>query len=95
LLHIPKSHVREVLSKLKGHLNDRGLLYVAVKGMRKDGTEEAVKKENDYGYEYERFFSFFSLPELEKYFIDLGLTIIWKAGTISGRAEWLHIIGKK
>lgn len=95
LLHIPKNRVREVLLKLKEKINPNGRLYVAVKGMRDDGVEEAVRKEEDYGYEYERFFSFFTLPELEGYLQELNMEVIWKTSTTSGRAEWLQIVGRK
>lgn len=94
LLHIPKNIIREVLEKIKDKINPGGLLYIAVKGMRDDGIEEAIRKENDYGYEYERFFSFFDMPELENYLNDLGMEIVWKSSTISGRADWLQIVGR-
>lgn len=95
LLHIPKNKIREVLAKLKEKINPEGLLYIAVKGVRDDGIEEAVKTENDYGYQYERFFSFFTLPELEKYLQELNMEIVWKTNTPSGRADWLQIVGRK
>ncbi|HEY4515644.1 MAG TPA: class I SAM-dependent methyltransferase [Candidatus Paceibacterota bacterium] len=95
LLHIPKDKIREVLSKLKNKINSNGLLYIAVKGMRDDGVEEAIKKEDDYGYEYERFFSFFNLSELENYLKELDMEVVWKTNTTSGRADWLQIVGRK
>jgi SAM-dependent methyltransferase len=95
LLHIPKRRIREVLTKLKSRIKPNGFLYIAVKGMRDDDVEELVKKEHDYGYEYERFFSFFSLPELEMYLKELGMEVLWKTSTISGRTEWLQITGRK
>lgn len=95
LLHIPKNRIREVLSKLKDKVNSNGLLYIAVKGIREDGIEESIKKENDYGYDYERFFSYFSLPELESYLEELGMEIVWKVKETSGRTDWLQIIGRK
>lgn len=95
LLHVPKEKIRGVLAKLKDKINQNGLLYIAVKGMRDDGIEGAVKKENDYGYEYERFFSFFNLPELENYLKELGMKVVWKTNTTSGRADWLQIVGRK
>lgn len=94
LLHIPKKDIRDVLAKLKSRIKPNGLLYIAVKGMRDDGVEEAVKKEDDYGYEYERFFSFFTLPEFETYLAELGMKVVWKTSATSGRATWLQIIGK-
>ncbi len=95
LLHIPKARVMEVLTKMKDKLNENGLLYLAVKGIRDDGVEEDTKMENDYGYEYERFFSYFSLEELKKYFDQLGLSIVWEGDKESNRTNWVQIIGKK
>ncbi len=94
LLHIPKDRVMEVLTKMKDRLNDGGLLYVAVKGMRGD-VEEEIKTENDYGYDYQRFFSYFSLEELKRYFTDLGLEIVWEGNKTSLDTRWLQIIGRK
>ena len=95
LLHIPKARVFEALQKMKSRLNEGGFLYIAVKGMREGRAEEEMKKENDYGYEYERFFSYFTMPELEDYFRKLNMEVAWKSATISGQANWLQIIGKK
>jgi 2-polyprenyl-3-methyl-5-hydroxy-6-metoxy-1,4-benzoquinol methylase len=95
LLHIPKKDIKEVLLKLKNKVKINGLLYISVKAMREDEIEEGVKKENDYGYDYERFFSYFSLSELKKYFLEVDLEIIFEMSTIHGRTEWLQIVGKK
>jgi SAM-dependent methyltransferase len=95
LLHIPKARVLEVLTKMKKKLNPNGLLYIAVKGIRDDGIEEDVKIENDYGYEYERFFSYFSLSELKGYLEQLGLTVVWEGSKDSNQTNWVQIIGKR
>lgn len=94
LLHIPKDRVMEVLTKMKEKLNKNGLLYIAVKGIRVDGIEEDVKTENDYGYEYERFFSYFSLDELKGYLVSLNLEIIWDGNRDSNSTNWIQVIGK-
>lgn len=94
LLHITKDEVVQALNNLKSKLNAGGLLYIAVKAMREDGVEEGIKIENDYGYEYERFFSYFNMVELEKYIKEIGMEVVWKMSTTSGRAEWLQIISK-
>ena len=94
LLHIEKSRIKEVLENLKNKLNPGGLLYVAVKGIREDGIEERIKKENDYGYEYERFFSYYSLPELENYFHEIGLEVVWQMNNRVGKTDWLQIVGR-
>lgn len=96
ILHIPKKRVMKVLEKMKSKLNKNGLLYIAVKEIRDNGIEEEIKKEDDYGFEYERFFSYFSLDELRDYFKKLGLEIISEKIVDSGpgRSKWINIIGK-
>jgi SAM-dependent methyltransferase len=96
LLHIPKSRVLEALTKMKDKLNSGGFLYLSVKGMRDDGVEEEIKTENDYGYDYERFFSYFSMDELRNYYKQLGLEVVWEGGGLSlAKTNWIQIIGKK
>lgn len=95
LLHIPKSEVVEVLRGWSDKLKSRGYLYVAVKEKRVNGPEAEVKEENDYGYPYQRFFSYFTMEELMSYFKDLGFGISWRSANPSGRTVWLQIIGRK
>lgn len=76
LLHISKKRIVEVLEKLKSKLNPGGLLYIAVKGIKDDDVEEKVVQESDYGYSYERFFSYYSIDELRKYLQDMNMEII-------------------
>jgi SAM-dependent methyltransferase len=95
LLHIPKKEIMKVLVKMKDKLNPDGLLYIAVKSIKEDGLEENVVKEEDYGYEYERFFSYFNIDELKEYIKKLNMELIWEGKTNSGRAGWLQVIGRK
>jgi len=95
LLHIPKKDASNVIGALTSVLLSGGYLYVAVKGLRGGDLEERVIKEHDYGYSYERFFSFYTMPELERYMADNGLQIIFKDAKINGRTEWLQIIARK
>lgn len=95
LLHIPRKKIVEVLKKMKSKINDGGLLYIAVKEKKLNGVEEEIKKENDYGYEYERFFSYYTLYELRKYFKDVGIEIIYEKIINSGRSNWINLIGRK
>lgn len=95
LLHIPKNEIFSVMTTLIANLVSGGYLYVAVKGMRSNGKEEEVLKENDYGYPYERFFSYFTLDELKKHFSDLNLSIVYENSKLVGHTTWLQIIGKK
>ncbi len=94
LLHFPKKHVLQILTRVKEKLNSGGVLYVAVKEV-KNNEEENMRVENDYGYEYERFFSYFTFPELEEYFKQLGMEILWQKNIFAGKANWLQIIARK
>jgi SAM-dependent methyltransferase len=94
LLHIPKGKVMEVLEKFKNKLNPGGILYLAVKEVKDEGVVEGVVKENDYGYEYERFFSYFTLPEIEGCLRKLGLDLIWENVATSGRTNWIQVIAR-
>jgi 2-polyprenyl-3-methyl-5-hydroxy-6-metoxy-1,4-benzoquinol methylase len=97
LLHIPKKDAGEVVKKMAGRLISGGLLYIAVKEVREGKPEEGIAKENDYGYEYERFFSYFTMPELEQYLAGAGLTVVSASRNPnpSGKTVWLQIIGRK
>lgn len=97
LLHIPRKDAGEIVKKMVRRLKPDGLLYIAVKEVREGKPEEGIAKENDYGYEYERFFSYFTMDELEQYLTDAGLKVISKLRNPnkSGKTVWLQIIGKK
>lgn len=93
LLHIPKKDVRGVLDGLVSRLKPGGLLYVAVKEIRPDQPEEEIKKEDRYGG-VERFFSYFTLPELQRYFQNLGLEIVYEDTSLTGNTNWIQLIGR-
>lgn len=95
LLHIKKARVPEVLKKMAGKLNLGGLLYIAVKAKGEGGIDEEVKIENDYGYEYERFFSYYTIDELRTYLTDLNFEILWEGEANTTATKWLQVIGKK
>src|SRR3989344_6817157 len=94
LLHIPKKEIVNVILKLKQNLKPGGNMYVAVKEAKPEQKEEQIKVESDYGYEYQRFFSFFTLSEMEKYFADASFKVCWKKITPSGKTLWIEIIGQ-
>lgn len=95
LLHIPKNNIVNVLTNLVSVIKQGGLLYIAVKGINASGKEEDILKENDYGYEYERFFSYYRMEELEKYLNESNLEVVYKNSNLVGKTDWLQIIGKK
>ena len=96
ILHVPKNETKGVLARLVSLLNPRGYIYIAVKGMVPGRQkEEMMIKENGYGYAYERFFSFYSHDELQKYFTDLGLSVVFSDRSTIGKTEWLQVIACK
>lgn len=95
LLHIPKKDIEERLRKVARKLKEGGYLYIAVKEKRKGGPEEEIKIEKDYGYIYERFFSYFSKNEIVEYFKKLGFKLVYESVTSHGDTNWIQVIGKK
>ncbi|HEY4512273.1 MAG TPA: class I SAM-dependent methyltransferase [Candidatus Paceibacterota bacterium] len=95
LLHIPKKEIEKTLRIIIKKLNNNGYLYVAVKENNVKGIEEEIKVEHDYGYKYQRFFSYFSLDEMKSYFKKIGLKIVFAKVISSGDTRWIQVIGKK
>lgn len=99
LLHIPKKDAEKVLRKAVQKLNPGGYIYLGVKEKIPGGPDEETKKENDYGYDYERFFSYFTVEDFEQYFKNLGLEMIYKdvkpPSRTARRSNWMQVIGKK
>jgi len=95
LLHIHKKDVHSVFREFLSHLKPNGYLYVAVKEKNADQADEEVKRESDYGYEYERFFSFYTIDELKQYFLDADLAIVYEDIVPSGKTQWISVIGRK
>ncbi len=95
LLHIPKKEIAAALQRLVAALNPNGILYAAVKEGKPGQAEEEIVKENDYGYAYERFFSFFTPEELEQQLKEAGLDIIHSSVTQTSNTRWIELIGKK
>ena len=78
LLHIPKAEVRGVIKNITASLKQKGYFYLAVKAMREDGIEEEIRKEDEYGYEYERFFSYYTIEEMREHLVVLGFKIVYE-----------------
>ena len=93
LLHIPKRKAFHVLQQLYLKLKKDGYIYLAVKENKK--VYEEIKKEKDYGYEYERFFSYYTVDEIKKYFEQLNLKIIKCVNEKIGNTFWIRIIAQK
>jgi cyclopropane fatty-acyl-phospholipid synthase-like methyltransferase len=95
LLHIPKAQIISVIKGLKNKLTRGGYLYIAVKEKREGGLEEEIVVEQDYGYTYERFFSFYTLPEIKQYLLSLGMEVCYENVALSGKTNWIQVIAKK
>jgi SAM-dependent methyltransferase len=95
LLHVPRNEIRDVLKSLVSRLKEGGYAYVAVKGPRDGCPLEETKLEDDYGYEYSRFFSYHSLAELIAHLEALGLETVYQSTNRVGRTDWIQVIGKK
>ncbi len=96
LLHIPKAEAREFLRGLLSLLKPGGYIYIAVKEPWEDEPEERMVKEDDYGYPYERFFSFYFPDEIREHFRALDLEIVFEAvPETSHDTRWIQMIGRK
>ena len=95
LLHIPKARIGEAMDNLASRLNEGGYLYVAVKQSRPGEKDEKIEMENDYGYSYERFFSYFTLDEIKGLFEAAGLAVQYENVALYGRTNWIQVIGVK
>ncbi len=95
LLHIPRKDIPEVLHTFWDVLKPGGYLFLAVKEIRPGQSEEQLVREDDYGYEYTRFFSYFRQEELEAWLKDLGMTIEGVSLVESNRTRWIMIIARR
>lgn len=94
LLHFPKNEVHFIMEQLKNKLRKNGYLFISVKEVRPGRPEEEVVEENDYGYSYERFFSYYTLPELRTFCLNLNLQIVYEHSESFGSGNSLTIIAK-
>lgn len=97
LLHVPKKDLKDLIAELSELIHPGGYFYIAVKAKSPDRMDEEIVKENDYGYEYERFFSYSTQEEIESYLKNCGheivFTDVWKNSY--GISRWVQVIGKK
>lgn len=95
LLHIKKTEAVSVLRNIVEPLKIGGYFYVAVKEMKPGRPEEETVTSNDLGYEYERFFSYYTVQELRGYIEEAGLKVLHEAVSLSGKTNWIEIIAVK
>ncbi len=95
MLHIPKKDIVHILLSIAAILNPHGTCYVSVKEQREGNPEEETTREDDYGYEYSRFFSYFTESELREGFERAGMRPLFQTVTQVGNTNWLVIVGQK
>ena len=71
LLHIPKIHFHNVLSKIYHILNPDGIFYISLKM----GVNEGPENDSRYG-NLQKFFSYFKEDELKNFLIDSQFVIL-------------------
>jgi hypothetical protein len=83
------------MSSIASILNPRGTCYISVKEKREGESDEVVATEDDYGYEYSRFFSYFTADELRAYLEGAGMRVVFEAITTAGKTNWLVFVAQK
>lgn len=95
LLHVPKVKVPGVLAQLQTLLKSAGLIYVAVKERQPGQPEEVTLDEEYNGVKCQRFFSNFTMQELQELMASAGMPAVWQNRVPGNTTHWLQIIGKK
>lgn len=95
LLHIAKKDAAKTVQKLVNKLKKNGYIYIAVKQAWPTTPQEEIKEENDYGYSYKRFFSYFTKEEVEKYLKKANTNIVYSQITRYGNTYWIQLIAQK
>ena len=95
LLHIPRKDIKKTIATITHNLEKNGYVYIAVKEKKPGRGEEEIRIENDYGYTYKRFFSYFTIEEILKTLRDLRFETVWQNIKPSGNTRWIGVIAKK
>ena len=91
LLHISKSRIPVVLRGIVRVLKPSGSIYIAVK----EGSGERWVTEADYGYPYQRFFSYFRYKEMAALLKKAGLNVKKYKHIRQGSTGRLQFIAEK
>jgi len=95
LLHIPHHEILAILKTHLATLKSGGIICLSVKEQRVGEASEEIKTENDYGYEYQRFFAYFTEEELRDYADQLNLEVIDFSKLLKGHTVWMSLIARK
>ena len=92
LLHLQRRDVPGALREFRRVLKRRGLLFIAVK----EGRGSEVVVDTDYGYRYERPFTYFSRGECVRLLERAGFRLreeLWYGKHLpKGKRPWLQLI---
>lgn len=94
LLHFPKNETLYMLQTWKNKLKPQGYMYLAVKEVQPGQKDENILVEKDYGYEYSRFFSYYTLEELKTHLTGLNMKIVYENKELSHKTVWIQIIAQ-
>ncbi len=96
LLHIPKAETHSVIEGMASRLVPRGLIYIAVKTLRPGHPAEEIVTERDYGYDYERFFSYYTKDEMQAHLDRAGLSLVHAdVSQTPSHGDWMQLIARK
>ncbi|KKW01775.1 MAG: hypothetical protein UY34_C0008G0030 [Parcubacteria group bacterium GW2011_GWA2_48_9] len=90
LLHIKKDDIDQVLSEIRRVLRPKGIFHAAVK----QGEGEKEETEDDYGYSYKRFFSYWQPEEFKRLLTERGFNIT-NSDILKRSFTWIRIIAVK
>ncbi len=94
LLHFPEAEIIPILKKVTRLLNPGGYIYVAVKEQKGNGVAGEMKTERDYGYEYKRYFSYFTLDQVRTWFAAIDCPVVFEDRLDFKHTTWIQVIGK-
>lgn len=99
LFHFSKIELPKILKKIYFKLKKGGYFYIAVKQIGLDKIEEKIKIENDYGYNYARFFAYYTYKEIKECLYELKFKIIKDNSRVMknkiGDKNWIVFIAQK
>lgn len=97
LLHLKKEGVPGVINEVMRVLKPNGIFYVGVKKQLEGQPAEKIVREDDYGYSYERFFSYWTMPEFLELLKQRRFSILRNEELTSGsgKTTWLNLLARK
>ena len=88
LLHLAKPDVPKALREIVRVVKPGAIVHIAIKG----GEGEKVIKEDKFGYEFERFFSFWKSKDFTALLAEAGLKIVKSDSKLVRTTTWLQFI---